>query len=205
MSFKVIDGGGPGKEERERERDREFAENAFSWAVRDCAANILRIIRGAGRPEDLLSQMAKVIHAADKFHGSHGHLPVDVIANDLRLKDALARWDDLKREGRILEEDINRWMRDGTFEREAAEHRMYRGALQSVASDLICQATQQRSGESEFHEGFRRLEELREERRRLDREAVQIARTAERRPKRSRKKPPRLLGRKAEPPSDKDL
>ena len=44
MSFKVIDDDGPGKEERDRDRDREWAKHEFSWAIRDKAANMLRII-----------------------------------------------------------------------------------------------------------------------------------------------------------------
>jgi hypothetical protein len=34
MSFKVIDGDGPGKDERDRQRDREWAEQEFSYAIR---------------------------------------------------------------------------------------------------------------------------------------------------------------------------
>src|SRR4051812_17515873 len=59
MSFKVIDGDGPGKEERDLERNRERAMAEFSWAIRDAAANMLRIIRGAGKPYELLIQMRK--------------------------------------------------------------------------------------------------------------------------------------------------
>ncbi|MGY3482191.1 hypothetical protein ACVW1C_000074 [Bradyrhizobium sp. USDA 4011] len=57
--FTVIEGSGPDKEEREkqeqeakRERARELAESQFSWEVRDCAANVLRIVRGAGKRGD---------------------------------------------------------------------------------------------------------------------------------------------------------
>jgi hypothetical protein len=74
MSFKVIDGGGPSKEEREKAqaqeeqaRMREWAEGDVSWAARECAANMLRIIRGAGKPHELLLQMKKVIDSAVKF------------------------------------------------------------------------------------------------------------------------------------------
>ena len=47
MSFKVIDGGGPGKDDRDRQRDQEWAQDEFSWAIRETAANLLRIVRGA--------------------------------------------------------------------------------------------------------------------------------------------------------------
>jgi len=59
MSFKVIDGDGPGKDERERERERQWAKQEFSQASREVAANMLRIIRGAGKPYDLLLQMKR--------------------------------------------------------------------------------------------------------------------------------------------------
>jgi hypothetical protein len=52
MSFKVIDGDGPGKEAQDLERNREWAKHEFSWAIRETAANTLRIIRGAGKPHD---------------------------------------------------------------------------------------------------------------------------------------------------------
>jgi hypothetical protein len=49
-----------------------------------------------------------------------------------------------------------------------AEHTIYRGALQTLASELIGQNTQQRSGENEFHQGLRQLERIREERMRKE-------------------------------------
>jgi hypothetical protein len=67
MSFKVIDGDGPGKDERDREQQRERAKLEFSWAIRDTAANMLRIVRGAGKPYELLLQMKKAIDSAIKF------------------------------------------------------------------------------------------------------------------------------------------
>ena len=74
MSFKVIDGSGPSKEERnQQEKERELQQQRdgtrsdFSWALRDCAANMLRIIRGAGKPNELMRQMQKALNAAVKF------------------------------------------------------------------------------------------------------------------------------------------
>lgn len=94
MSFKVIDGGGPSKEERdkaqaheEQVRRREWTKVDLSWAVRECAANLLRIVRGAGKPHELLLQMKKVIESAVKFQEVHGYWPDDVIAAELHLVD----------------------------------------------------------------------------------------------------------------------
>ena len=63
----VIEGGGPEKDDRERQRARDRAKDDFSWAIREVAANILRIIRGAGKPYELVLQMQRAIDAAVKF------------------------------------------------------------------------------------------------------------------------------------------
>jgi hypothetical protein len=178
MSFKVIDGGGDGKEERERERERESARAHFSWAIRDTAANMLRIIRGAGKPYELLSQMKKSIDAAIKFQEHHNHWPTDVIATDLELEDEHRTCLDRAYAGTMDQATIDRWWRDGTFDRMLAEHTIYRGALQAIASELTGQNTQKRRGESEFHEGIRDWVRVREERIRKDREEAMANRPA---------------------------
>jgi hypothetical protein len=157
MSFKVIDGGGPRKEERDLER----AKHEFSWAIRETAANMLRIIRGVGKPYELLMQMKKAIDSAIKFQDLHGYWPFDVIASDLLLEDEM--------------ETFLARGREGTFDRMMAEHTMYRGALQAIASELIGQNTQKRSGESEFHEGLRQWMKIREERIQKEREAAKAS------------------------------
>ncbi|MGL9620787.1 hypothetical protein QRQ56_22485 [Bradyrhizobium sp. U531] len=67
MSFKVIDGDGPGREESDRKQDQQFSRDEFSWAIRDCAANMLRIIRGAGKPYELMRQMQMALSTSAKF------------------------------------------------------------------------------------------------------------------------------------------
>jgi hypothetical protein len=187
MSFKVIDGDGPAKEERERERDREWAKLEFSWAIRDTAANMLRIIRGAGKPYELLFQMKKAIDSAIKFQELHHHWPSDVIANDLQLEDEMEKVLARGREGTLDQVTIDRWWKDGTFDRMMAEHTIHRGALQAIASELIGQNTQKRSGETEFHDGIRHWIRVRDERIQKDREAAKAARPAP--PKRKPRKP----------------
>ncbi|MGY3413524.1 hypothetical protein ACVWZV_009691 [Bradyrhizobium sp. GM5.1] len=68
MPFKVIDGDGPGKEERDSKQDQKMARDEFSWAIRDCAANLLRIIRGAGKPYELMRQMQLALNTSAKFY-----------------------------------------------------------------------------------------------------------------------------------------
>jgi hypothetical protein len=190
MSFKVIDGGGQDKEERERQqkehdrqRDREWAQSDFSWAIRDCAANMLRIIRGAGKPHELMRQMQKALNASEKFREVHGYWPQDVIANALCLEDEFEKHRARVHEGTLDQGALDRWWKDGTFERMTAEHTIYRGALQIVASQLIGQSTQQAAGDRELHDGLRNYERAREdqrERRRQETRASRVTTTKKR-------------------------
>jgi hypothetical protein len=59
--FTVIEGGGP------EGRDRILAEQEFKFALRQTAANMLRIIRGAGKPFELLTQMSDVVELPSRF------------------------------------------------------------------------------------------------------------------------------------------
>ena len=106
MSFKVIDGDGPGKDER----DREGAEQEFSYAIRDCAANMLRIVRGAGKGYEILRQMQTAIEAAVKFREVHGHWPSsDYIQRELALHDDYERKSEREQKAELSQETIDRW------------------------------------------------------------------------------------------------
>ncbi|NOJ40801.1 hypothetical protein [Bradyrhizobium australiense] len=190
MSFKVIDGGGPDKEERDRERERDWAKHELSGALREVAANMVRIVRGAGKPHELLIQMKAVIDSAIKFRDLHGYWPNDVIANALQLTDEMQDCLDRGRAGTLDQAHIDRWWKDGTFDKMMAEHTMYKGVLQIVASGLIGQNTQQRAGESEFHDGLRRFERIREEQLRRFTENRSTSRPTPKRRKLRPRKPP---------------
>jgi hypothetical protein len=69
--------------------------------------------------------------------------------------------------GQIRQESIDRWDEDGTFDKMYAEGAIQRGALQIVASKLLDQVMQVRAGESEMHEGIRRLTAARERHRKF--------------------------------------
>ncbi|MCK1266758.1 hypothetical protein IVB44_21390 [Bradyrhizobium sp. 49] len=162
MPFKVIDGDGPGKEERDRKQDQKRARDEFSWAIRDCAANLLRIIRGAGKPHELMRQMQLALNTSAKFYEVHGYWPQEVIVNDLRIDDEAAKWSAKAREGTLDQDSVDRWHDDGTFDRMAAEHGIFCGALQIIASEMIGQSTQKAGGSREFHDGLREYERVRE-------------------------------------------
>jgi len=125
---------------------------------------MLRIIRGAGKPHEAVGPDAEHNRSCSRFRVSTGTGPQDVITNDLRVFDELHDCRGRIKNGTLDEATYDRWWDDGTFEVSMAERRMYRGALQMIASELIGQSTQQRAGESEFHEGLFALEKAREKR-----------------------------------------
>ena len=176
MSFKVIDGDGTGREERDLQRDREFAEADFSWALREMAANMLRIIRGAGKSYELLAQMKKTIDSAIKFQGLHGHFPQ--VSNYLEIEDKHQKIIERRHAGDIDQASIDRWWKDGTFEKMIAEHTIMCGAFQAVASQLIGQRTQENAGERELHDGIRDWIRVRDARIQKDRPATLARRSA---------------------------
>jgi hypothetical protein len=172
--FRVIEGGGPDKEVQERQRAQEWAKHEVERTVREVAANVLRIIRGAGKPHEILVQMKAVIDAAIKFQEVHNYWPNDVIANELHLTSKDEEYWEGERQGRYTKEQVDRWLGDGRHEQLLAEHTIQRGVLQAIASELIGQDMQQRTGESEFHDGLRRWSDNREERLRKRREAERM-------------------------------
>lgn len=188
MPFDVIEGGGQGKELRDKEREKAFAKDQFSWAARECAANVLRIVRGAGKPYELLIQMQRVIESAVKFQELHNYWPSDVIANSLRVENEKEATLERGRNSGLSQEVIDSWWEDGTFQRMMAKHQMYCGTLQIVASRLIGQNIQERAGDREFFDGLMQLEDLRDAQRKKWREEQRAAR-APRRKVATKKKP----------------
>jgi hypothetical protein len=76
---------------------------------------------------------------------------------------------------------------DDRFGRLSAENTMFRGASQATASELIGQATQKRSGESEFHDGLREWARIRERRFQKDIKAARASRSTSPRKRKLRK------------------
>jgi hypothetical protein len=174
MTFRVIDGDGPDKEGR----DREWVKQEFSQAIREVAANILRIIRGAGKPYDLLPQMKTAIDTAITFQELHNQWPTDVIASDLQLEDEMETILARERNEQDNRARIDRWWEDGTFDQMMAQHTISKGVLRIIASELIGQDLQKSHGENEFHQGILHWIRVRDERQRKERESAKAARPA---------------------------
>ena len=152
--FRVIEGGAPDKDESKRQQAREWAEHEFSWAIREVSANTLRILRGAGKPDELLLQMKRAIDAAVKYQETHSVWPGHLVANELQIESGVEKIYDGVRDGRHTQASIERWEEDGTFEKMHAEHIIQCGALQTIASELLGQSTQKSAGKREFRQGI---------------------------------------------------
>ncbi|WEX88000.1 hypothetical protein PZN02_000446 [Sinorhizobium garamanticum] len=141
------------------------------------AANITRVVRGAGRPYEVILRCDEVVKAAIEFHNRVGRMPSEAsVANALMLED----------------EEIRDY--DSLFgRRKLAMQRTVRGALQVTASTLLHQQLQIKHGQREMDDAFDDLERLYEDLRRK-REAEAKAARASAAPKR---KPAKRKPRKA--------
>jgi hypothetical protein len=147
--FTVIDGGG-----REG-RDRLFAEQELRNALRETAANMLRVIRGAGRPYELVKQFNNVVQIAIKFRDAFGHWPPShTLGEMLAMHDEIHAMDEKESAGRFTKEAMERWYEDGTMDRKFAERSIKAGVLQIIASQFVGQTLQERAGESEMSDGI---------------------------------------------------
>lgn len=158
------------------EIDRKWAEEVFERSLLELAANIIRVVRGAGKPHEVIAQCDEVVKTAIEVREKSGRLPSpESVANTLLLEHE-----------RIVEYD-SFWAG-----RQHAVRRMVKGSLQIAASRLLNQQTQILRGESEMEDGFRDLERLHEELRK-QREAEARAARARAAPQ---KKPTRKKAKK---------
>lgn len=125
------------------------ASNTLRWALRDLTANLLRIVRGAGRPYSIGQQVEALVAALNGYHDAAGHGPfTEHLTEMLSIDGRIHEW-----RQRISDSDLHRLY---------AKEQIVRGALQQAASRLVDQRTQERAGESEMHDGIRNLEAARE-------------------------------------------
>ena len=149
--FTVIEGGGPAG------RDRIYAEQEFELALREAAANMLRIIRGAGKPFALLEQMSEIVAAAVKYRDVAGKLPIDILQTVLHCESETEVIWEKRRAGEIDEASIERWRENGELDQLEAEDSIKAGALQIIASQLVGQRPQKQAGVREMREGINRV------------------------------------------------
>jgi hypothetical protein len=139
-------------ENSEAQIDRERSAAAVSWSLRDLASNLLRIIRGAGKPEGIVRQIDELVRVLVAYKDATGQWP---------LPHELAAMLDIDRS-----ESLQAALKDGELHRLYAQEQIISGALQQAASRLVGQTTQASAGAHEMHDGIRELEEARAEIRR---------------------------------------
>jgi hypothetical protein len=188
--FRVIDGGGRAT----------IAERDLRDALRIAAANLLRIIRGAGKPDELIVQLHHVVQSAIAFKDGVGNWPPsDLLGEMLALK---READDILEEraaGEITKEDMDRMYESGRMDRKYAEQSIKSGVLQIIASQLVYQELQVRHGQSEFDRGIDLAIEAAEKRKKYW-EAKNAPATKSRRKKLT--PAPRRFGSKLDRPGD---
>lgn len=154
----------------EAERAHGWAEDQVSWALRNLTANLLRIIRGAGKPHEIVEQSARLTQALVEYQEAVGHWPPSHELSEMLSIDHPGEW---RSQSNSSERDFL----------EATEC-IVRGALQKAASRLIGQLTQERAGGRELYDGVRDLENARAEmRRERGRERVAAPARQPRKPK----------------------
>lgn len=121
-------------------------------ALKDLTVNLLRVVRGAGKPYDVRKQIA-LAHAA--YVG-------------LAEANPRATWPDISEALSI----VSPYDDEMTTAREC----IVRGALQIAASKLADQPMQERAGRDELMTGLRAIEEIRAENRRAVAEAERLER-----------------------------
>ncbi|RWP32227.1 MAG: hypothetical protein EOR04_33105 [Mesorhizobium sp.] len=128
--------------------DQAWAKEAVGWPLRELAANIIRVVRGAGKSYEIAGQCVSVIKAFQQYRDTVGQWP-----SSWEIDQALS----------ISREMHGQQTYDEAWQREQARDTVIRGALQVSASRLVGQNTQEQRGRSEMMDGLRELEQIREE------------------------------------------
>lgn len=128
----------------EADRARKLASGQVSWALRDMTANLLRVVRGAGKPNEIVNQTSELLKALVAYRDTVGHPPPpDELAEILSIERTQDWRSGVAASAPVLAE---------------AEDRAVRGALQIAASRLIEQPRQEQSGAREMRVGIRDIE-----------------------------------------------
>jgi hypothetical protein len=136
-------------ENSEADLTRKRASAQVAWTIRELTANLLRITRGAGKPYEVMQQMADLAEAIRGYRAVTG----------LSLyPDEFARALDVSNDPGTMQH----WSAEDRH-RDDAEERIIRGVLQVVASRLVNQKTQEAIGRNDMFDGLRDLEDLRTE------------------------------------------
>lgn len=164
-------------ENDQRSIGQDRARGQIRRPLRELAANVIRVVRGAGRSYEIAEQCVAVIEAYRNYFDKVGSWPTA-----WEIDQALD-----------IERRYETTSYDDAWKHEMARETILRGSLQVAASRLVGQNTQERRGQSELMEGVNSIVRIREEERmrfaeeeRARRQAEKAERAAKRKPNKSR-------------------
>jgi hypothetical protein len=145
-------------EHSEDELKKRAAAEEFERALNSMATNMLRVIAGAGEPQNISLHALRCALAAEDYHEAHHEYPsASRVAELLEYSrhDATQRssWSD---------EDRERWVADGTYDQMLATAQIRQASLRVVAAQLAKQRTILANAEHLFSDAIRNYLEARE-------------------------------------------
>ncbi|PJR16786.1 hypothetical protein [Sinorhizobium meliloti] len=148
-------------ENSRKQIDANLLQEQLDYALLVLAANVIRVVRGAGKPDDIIFQCNDVVKAAVEYKDKVGRfVSSHSVAGALRLP-------------RERVDDYDSFH----GQRQLAMREMMDGSLQVVASRLLGQLTQEHRGEREMFEAFRDLERIYQDLRKQREAEAKAART----------------------------
>lgn len=160
-------------ENSEEHLKRRDADRELQYALRSFAANLIRVIRGAGKPYEIDLQVKRMTDALNIYFVAFGHLPMpDAYANHLGISKDASILRDIPTEERL---------------RVYAEEGIIRASLQIVASRLLGQKTHESAAENDFYSSIFNLDEARSMQRKKFVEEVKAAKVPRKRRAKAKK------------------
>ncbi|MDT3686492.1 MAG: hypothetical protein RO009_15770 [Pseudorhodoplanes sp.] len=147
-------------EQSEEDIRRVKTREALTDPMRNLAANVLRIVRGAGSTEDLLGQLRVCADRMQEFVDAHGRWPKPELNEILNCERAFAEHRPWTTKNRAS--DLKRWAEDGSTDCSLAIARIRDASLQIAASILTDHMTWQSRAEHELYLALQALERSRE-------------------------------------------
>jgi len=152
-------------EQSEQEIRRRKARGALAGELRAFAVNFLRVMRGGGKPWQLLREFEACAAAIRAYAAEHDSLP------DAHTMYAALDWDAAWHEARPWIKENEAELAEANICRDPASdliedaiETIVRGALQVIASKFANQSTQYSAGRSEIQQGIREREQAIERR-----------------------------------------
>jgi hypothetical protein len=121
---------------------KQKAAAKLGLALQDLTANLIRVVRGAGKPELIFEHVDRFVEAFAKFCDDTGEAPDPTLLREL-IALPQPNWDDDR-----LDEALS-------------EQAILRHSLQIVASGLLQQRMQRDAAMNKLHDTLRRIEERR--------------------------------------------